>query len=113
MTDIAKTIRPWLTDRFIIGRPTVREAQVSSYGTRKWLLAAADGQEYEMVFIPDAVRGQLCVQSQDGYTFHCRFFHPGTNTLFPNPGPAEIVGQLLPPPHELCERPTGHHAGLT
>src|SRR3546814_7353190 len=35
MTDIAKTMRPWLTDRFIIGRPTVREAQVSSDGTRK------------------------------------------------------------------------------
>ena len=59
MTDIAKTMRPWLTDRFIIGRPTVREAQVSSDGTRKWLLAAADGQEYEMVFIPDADRGTL------------------------------------------------------
>src|SRR3546814_653002 len=78
MTDIAKTMRPWLTDRFIIGRPTVREAQVSSDGTRKWLLAAADGQEYEMVFIPDADRGTLCVSSQVGCTLNCRFCHTGT-----------------------------------
>src|SRR3546814_5426895 len=47
MTDIAKTMRPWLTDRFIVGRPTVREAQLSTDGTRKWLLAAADGQRSE------------------------------------------------------------------
>ena len=45
MTDIAKTMRPWLTERFIVGRPTVVTAQVSNDGTRKWLLAAADGQE--------------------------------------------------------------------
>src|SRR3546814_16318254 len=30
MTDIAKTMRPWLTDRFIIGRPTVREDRKST-----------------------------------------------------------------------------------
>src|SRR3546814_2353301 len=78
MTDIAKTMRPWLTDRFIVGRPTVREAQLSTDGTRKWLLAAADGQEYEMVFIPDADRGTLCVSSQVGCTLNCRFCHTGT-----------------------------------
>src|SRR3546814_19848544 len=72
MTDIAKTMRPWLTDRFIIGRPTVREAQVSSDGTRKWLLAAADGQEYAMVFIPDGDRGTLCVSSKVGGTLKLR-----------------------------------------
>ena len=38
MTDIAKTMRPWLAERFVIGRPQVVEAQVSTDGTRKWLL---------------------------------------------------------------------------
>ena len=43
MTDIAKTMRPWLTERFVIGRPEIVEAQHSSDGTRKWLLRTADG----------------------------------------------------------------------
>src|ERR687885_410740 len=30
MTDIAKTMRPWLAERFVIGRPEVVEAQHSS-----------------------------------------------------------------------------------
>lgn len=38
MTDISKTMQPWLADRFVISRPEVVEAQVSTDGTRKWLL---------------------------------------------------------------------------
>ena len=34
MTDIAKTMHPWLTQHFVISRPEVVEAQVSSDGTR-------------------------------------------------------------------------------
>src|SRR5690349_1016213 len=56
MTDIAKAQQPWLAERFVISRPEVVEAQVSTDGTRKWLLRSDDGQDYEMVFIPDADR---------------------------------------------------------
>ena len=112
MTDIAKAMRPWLTDRFIIGRPTVREAQVSSDGTRKWLLAAADGQEYEMVFIPDADRGTLCVSSQVGCTLNCRFCHTGTMRLVRNLAAGEIVGQVMLARDELGEWPKGTMAGF-
>jgi len=112
MTDIAKTMRPWLTDRFIIGRPTVREAQVSNDGTRKWLLAAADGQEYEMVFIPDADRGTLCVSSQVGCTLNCRFCHTGTMRLVRNLAAGEIVGQVMLARDELGEWPKGTMAGF-
>jgi 23S rRNA (adenine2503-C2)-methyltransferase len=78
MTDIAKAMRPWLAERFVIGRPSVVEAQVSTDGTRKWLLRTADGHDFEMVFIPDADRGTLCVSSQVGCTLNCRFCHTGT-----------------------------------
>ncbi|MBN8844229.1 MAG: 23S rRNA (adenine(2503)-C(2))-methyltransferase RlmN [Sphingomonadales bacterium] len=107
MTDIAKTMRPWLTDRFIVGRPTVVTAQVSTDGTRKWLLAAADGQEYEMVFIPDADRGTLCVSSQVGCTLNCRFCHTGTMRLVRNLSAGEIVGQVLLARDALGEWPKG------
>jgi 23S rRNA (adenine2503-C2)-methyltransferase len=63
MTDIAKVQHPWLTERFVVSRPEVVEAQVSTDGTRKWLLRSPDAQDYEMVFIPDADRGTLCVSA--------------------------------------------------
>jgi 23S rRNA (adenine2503-C2)-methyltransferase len=95
MTDIAKAQQPWLADRFVIGRPEVVEAQVSTDGTRKWLLRSDDGQDYEMVFIPDADRGTLCVSSQVGCTLNCRFCHTGTMRLVRNLSAGEIVGQVM------------------
>jgi len=95
MTDIAKTMRPWLAERFVIGRPEVVLGQVSEDGTRKWLLRTADGHEFEMVFIPDADRGTLCVSSQVGCTLNCRFCHTGTMRLVRNLTPGEIVGQVM------------------
>src|SRR5687768_9567565 len=107
MTDIAKTMRPWLAERFVIGRPDVVEAQVSNDGTRKWLLRTADGHDFEMVFIPDADRGTLCVSSQVGCTLNCRFCHTGTMRLVRNLTAGEIVGQVLLARDALGEWPKG------
>ncbi|WP_430385881.1 23S rRNA (adenine(2503)-C(2))-methyltransferase RlmN [Blastomonas fulva] len=107
MTDIAKQMRPWLEERFVIGRPQVVEAQVSSDGTRKWLLRTDDAQEYEMVFIPDADRGTLCISSQVGCTLNCRFCYTGTMRLVRNLTPGEIVGQVMLARDALGEWPKG------
>ena len=107
MTDIAKTMRPWLAERFVIGRPNVVEAQHSTDGTRKWLLRTDDGHEFEMVFIPDADRGTLCVSSQVGCTLNCRFCHTGTMRLVRNLTPGEIVGQVMLARDALGEWPKG------
>ena len=112
MTDIAKTMRPWLAERFFIGRPDVVEAQHSTDGTRKWLLRTSDGHEFEMVFIPDADRGTLCVSSQVGCTLNCRFCHTGTMRLVRNLTPGEIVGQVMLARDALGEWPKGSMAGL-
>ena len=95
MTDIAKPMRPWLAERFVIGRPEIVLSQHSSDGTRKWLLKTADDHEYEMVFIPDEARGTLCVSSQVGCTLNCRFCHTGTMRLVRNLTPGEIVGLVM------------------
>src|SRR3546814_16913550 len=78
MTDLAKPMRGWMAERFIVGRPQVMEAQVSTDGTRKWLLRSDDRQDYEMVFLPDADRGKLCVSSQVGGTPNCLLCPTGT-----------------------------------
>ena len=106
MTDIAKAQRPWLEQRFAISRPAVVESQVSSDGTRKWLLRTEDGNDYEMVFIPDADRGTLCVSSQVGCTLNCRFCHTGTMRLVRNLDASEIVGQVMLARDSLGEWPS-------
>jgi len=106
MTDIAKAQHPWLVERFVVGRPEVIEAQVSTDGTRKWLLRGPDGQDYEMVFIPDADRGTLCVSSQVGCTLNCRFCHTGTMRLVRNLTTQEIVGQVMLARDALGEWPS-------
>src|SRR6201996_2946474 len=106
MTDISKAMQPWLANRFVISRPEVVEQQVSTDGTRKWLLRSPDAQEFEMVFIPDADRGTLCVSSQVGCTLNCRFCHTGTMRLVRNLTPAEIVGQVMPARDALGEWPS-------
>ncbi|PAX07596.1 23S rRNA (adenine(2503)-C(2))-methyltransferase RlmN [Sphingomonas lenta] len=106
MTDIAKAQHGWLAERFVVGRPEVVEAQVSSDGTRKWLLRSADAQDYEMVFIPDADRGTLCVSSQVGCTLNCRFCHTGTMRLVRNLSASEIVGQVMLARDSLGEWPS-------
>ncbi len=112
MTDIAKTMRPWLAERFAIGRPEIVLAQVSEDATRKWLLRTGDDHEYEMVFIPDADRGTLCVSSQVGCTLNCRFCHTGTMRLVRNLTPGEIVGQVMLARDALGEWPKGVMADL-
>ena len=106
MTDIARDMRGWLEMRFVVSRPEVVEAQVSNDGTRKWLLRSDDGQDYEMVFIPDADRGTLCVSSQVGCTLNCRFCHTGTMRLVRNLTPGEIVGQVMLARDSLGEWPS-------
>ena len=112
MTDIAKTMRPWLEERFVIGRPEVVVAQHSTDGTRKWLLKTADDHEFEMVFIPDADRGTLCVSAQIGCTLNCRFCHTGTMRLVRNLTPGEIVGQVMLARDMLGEWPRAGQADL-
>ena len=88
------------------------EAQHSTDGTRKWLLRTADGHDFEMVFIPDADRGTLCVSSQVGCTLNCRFCHTGTMRLVRNLTPGEIVGQVMLARDALGEWPKGAMAGF-
>jgi 23S rRNA (adenine2503-C2)-methyltransferase len=106
MSDIAKPQRAWFAERFRIARPNVVVQQVSTDGTRKWLLKTDDGHDFEMVFIPDADRGTLCVSSQVGCTLNCRFCHTGTMRLVRNLHAGEIVGQVMLARDALGEWPS-------
>jgi 23S rRNA (adenine2503-C2)-methyltransferase len=106
MSDIAKSQRVWFAERFVVGRPRVVVEQVSTDGTRKWLLKTPDGHDFEMVFIPDADRGTLCVSSQVGCTLNCAFCFTGTMRLVRNLTAGEIVGQVMLARDSLGEWPS-------
>ncbi len=95
MSNLAKDFRALLEDRFTLERPSVVTEQISTDGTRKWLLKTGPGIEFETVYIPESDRGTLCVSSQVGCTLNCRFCHTGTQKLVRNLTPSEILGQLL------------------
>ena len=97
MSSVARPLQARLAERFVIGRPSVAEVQVSADQTRKWLFAFRDGQQAETVYIPDVEqdRGALCISSQVGCTLSCRFCHTGTQKLVRNLGVPEIVGQFM------------------
>jgi 23S rRNA (adenine2503-C2)-methyltransferase len=94
MTDLAKSFRAQLADRAEIRVPEIVTTQVSADGTRKWLLSAGAAQAIEMVFIPEADRGTLCISSQVGCALDCSFCATAQQGFNRNLTTAEIVGQV-------------------
>ena len=125
MTNIAKELRQRLAEDFVIGRPEIVTEQVSTDGTRKWLLRLAPDErgarhEVEMVYIPEEDRGTLCISTQVGCTLTCTFCHTGTQKLVRNLTAGEIVGQVMLArdrvkdwPHDIEANPTPPWAGAT
>jgi 23S rRNA (adenine2503-C2)-methyltransferase len=113
MTNLAKDFRSDMAALLSLERPQVVTEQISSDGTRKWLLRSG-GQEFETVFIPEPGRGTLCVSSQVGCTLNCRFCHTGTQKLVRNLTPGEIVGQVMVARDALGDWPsTGENRRVT
>ncbi len=114
MLNVSKVLRARLADHFTLARPEVVSEQVSTDGTRKWLIrmppvdAKDRGAEIECVYIPEADRGTLCVSSQVGCTLTCTFCHTGTQKLVRNLTTQEIVSQLV-----VAREKLGDFPGLT
>ncbi|MFT6530528.1 MAG: 23S rRNA (adenine2503-C2)-methyltransferase [Limimaricola cinnabarinus] len=106
MTNLAKPYRELLAANFVISLPEIVSKQVSSDGTRKYLVRIAGGHEVEVVYIPETDRGTLCISSQVGCTLTCSFCHTGTQKLVRNLTAGEIIGQVMLARDDLEEWPT-------
>src|SRR5579872_4731325 len=118
MTDLAKDFRAQLSERAEIRTPEIVTAQQSADGTRKWVLRADSSQAFEMVFIPEADRGTLCISSQVGCALDCSFCSTAQQGFNRNLTTAEIVGQVWLAKRELAEfdasrQPIGEHRIVT
>ena len=94
MTDISKNLREHLKKTTEIRLPLIVESYVSDDGSRKWIIDIDSGSKVEMVYIPEAGRGTLCVSSQAGCTLDCSFCATGKQGFDRNLSSAEIIGQL-------------------
>lgn len=103
MTNLPKKMREYLQDNAFINRITPSLEQQSKDGTIKFLFQLNDRQDndkIEAVLIPDfypdgaANRLTVCVSSQVGCVFGCRFCATGKMGFFRNLSHGEIVDQV-------------------
>ncbi len=96
MTDLSLDLRETLRRRFVITalEPTGK-AVSSEDGALKFGLALGDGDEIETVFLPHTRGATLCISSQVGCAYACKFCATGRMGLKRNLRADEIVGQVL------------------
>jgi 23S rRNA (adenine2503-C2)-methyltransferase len=94
MTDLKQDFRLRLSEAARISVPEIVSEQVSSDGTRKWMLRMDEVQGIETVYIPEPNRGTLCISSQVGCAMDCTFCSTAQQGFNRNLSVAEIVGQV-------------------
>src|SRR5262245_37523785 len=82
-------------EQFDVSLPQAVNEFESADGTRRLLLALADGATVESVAIPGEDRFTLCLSSQIGCALACQFCLTGKLGLTRNLSTAEIVSQVL------------------
>jgi 23S rRNA (adenine2503-C2)-methyltransferase len=111
MSDLAQDFRAHLSDVAKITVPEIVTEQISSDGTRKWMLRMDEVQGIETVYIPEPDRGTLCISSQVGCAMDCSFCSTAQQGFNRNLSVAEIVGQVWLAHRELLESRPGHGDG--
>lgn len=94
MTNLPASLRAELAEKYPVNFPTVARKQVSSDGTRKYLVRFVDGAAVETVGIPSKGRLTVCVSTQAGCPLRCAFCATGKNGYTRSLGAGEIVDQV-------------------
>lgn len=95
MSNIGRKARAVLAEKFIFPTTKTISRQISSDGTRKYLLQFESGHSVESVMIKQENRMTLCVSSQVGCGMACSFCRTGTMRLKRNLTTSEIMQQVL------------------
>lgn len=103
MTNLPKALRTELASVYSLELPQRVRRQGSRDTTRKYLWRLADGSMVESVLIPanPALYGEasdrhtLCISTQVGCAYGCRFCASGLDGWKRNLHPHEIIGQVL------------------
>jgi 23S rRNA (adenine2503-C2)-methyltransferase len=112
MTDLPKALRMQLADRFSFDHINVIRVLGSADTTRKFLFRLSDGNLIESVLIPASPalygspsdRRTICVSTQVGCAYGCKFCASGLDGWKRNLHPNEIVNQIIAVERESGER---------
>jgi 23S rRNA (adenine2503-C2)-methyltransferase len=103
MTDLPRPLRSWLLDTFSFGKIDLMRVLGARDMTRKFLFRLADGNLIESVLIPASLalyggrsdRRTICVSTQVGCAYGCKFCASGLEGFSRNLSASEIVDQLI------------------
>jgi 23S rRNA (adenine2503-C2)-methyltransferase len=103
MTDLPRPLRRWLLDTFSFGKIDLMRVLGARDTTRKFLFRLADGNLIESVLIPASLalygrrsdRRTICVSTQVGCAYGCKFCASGLEGFSRNLSASEIVDQLI------------------
>jgi 23S rRNA (adenine2503-C2)-methyltransferase len=112
MTDLPQVLREKLTNDFSFDKIEVVRVLGSTDTTRKFLFRLSDGNLIESVLIPASPalygspsdRRTICVSTQVGCAYGCRFCASGLDGWKRNLRPNEIVNQIIAVEWESGER---------
>ena len=94
MSNLSIKLRDELKKTAVISRFLPEKVLSSQDGTRKYLFKLENGGAVESVLIPGGDRFTLCISTQLGCAFKCRFCYTGRNGLARNLTTAEILNQI-------------------
>ena len=106
MTNIPKALREQLAEQFSFNAPEEIARQVSSDGSRKYLLRFSDGVSVETVAMPSRSKLSVCISTQAGCAMGCVFCATGIAGLTRSLTAQEMVDQVLHVANDFNERVT-------
>jgi 23S rRNA (adenine2503-C2)-methyltransferase len=112
MTDLSRALRVRLAEKFSLSKIEIVRVLGSRDTTRKFLFRLSDGNFIESVLIPaspalygaQSDRRTLCVSTQVGCAYGCKFCASGLDGFSRNLRANEIVEQIIAIEHESGEK---------
>lgn len=103
MSNLPRSFRDILKKEFVLENLQMECIQNAKDTTQKFLLKLRDGQLIETVLIPSSVglygdrsdRRTLCISTQVGCAYGCKFCASGLDGFRRNLSPDEIIGQFI------------------
>lgn len=95
MSDLPKTARTDLAERFRLWTATIVKHTQADDGTEKLLMGLADGGQVECVLLRGRERRTICISTQVGCGMGCVFCASGLDGVDRNLTTGEIVEQML------------------
>src|SRR3989338_11510677 len=95
MRNLSTELRDKLKKDFFFAPQTFETEAKSTDRTKKYLFTLSDGEKVETVLIPTPERSTVCVSTQAGCKFGCKFCASGIGGWMRDLSSAEILNQII------------------